>query len=424
MAVVKPFRALQFTPAAGEIAALTCPPYDIISEEQRAAFLRQNPHNVIRLELPREGENPYAVAAETLAAWQAEGKLKQYDVPAFYLYAIDFTVDGKEYNIAGIVGAVQLSPFSEGVVLPHEYTLSKAKADRFELMKATACNFSNIYSLYQDGDNKLDVMTFADTATAVFDMVDEAGLRHRLWAIENEADCERLTAHFADKKLYIADGHHRYETAIHYRDWRRENGTPVGAPSDSVMMMLVEMSHPGLVVFPTHRLVRNLPQADAAALLKACEGQFAVETVAPADFKASLDAAYAQGKTAFGFYAKDAAALLTLKDDTAVKALLPELSAASQELDVTVLHTLILEQLLKIDKEDMAAQRSLTYTRDMAEAIASVDNGDSQYAFLLNPTRVSEIGAVASAGEKMPQKSTYFYPKLITGLTMRWLEQE
>ena len=178
------------------------------------------------------------------------------------------------------------------------------------------------------------------------------------------------------------------------------------------------------MVFPTHRLVRNLPQADAAALLKACEGQFAVETVAPADFKASLDAAYAEGKTAFGFYAKDAAALLTLKDDTAVKALLPDMSAASQELDVTVLHTLILEQLLKIDKEDMAAQRSLTYTRDMAEALASVDNGDSQYAFLLNPTRVSEIGAVASAGEKMPQKSTYFYPKLITGLTMRWLEQE
>ena len=423
MAVVRPFRALQFTPAAGEIAALTCPPYDIISEEQRQAFLACNPHNVIRLELPREGADPYATAGETLAAWKQEGLMARPDKPGFYLYAIDFTAHGREYALSGLIGEVELTPFSEGVVLPHEETLSKAKADRFSLMQATACNFSNIYSLYQDGENKLDVMEFAAADRLVYDMTDEEGLRHRLWAITDEADCARLTAHFADKKLYIADGHHRYETAINYRNWRREQGAPVGGPADGVMMMLVEMSHPGLVVFPTHRLVRDLAEFDPAGLLAACEEYFERETLSLADLPARLDGAYAAGQTAFGFYAGgDSVTLLTLRDPAVMDALLPELSAASRQLDVTVLHSLILERLLHIDKANMAAQINLTYTRSDKEAVESVQNGTSQCAFLLNPTRVEEIGAVATAGEKMPQKSTYFYPKLITGLTMRSME--
>lgn len=420
MAVVRPFHALQFTPSAGEIATLTCPPYDIISEEQRRAYLTCNPHNVIRLELPREGTDFYATAGETLKTWLREDMLKVAQVPAFYLYAIDFTAGGQTYQVAGVIGEVELTPFSEGKVLPHEETLSKAKADRFELMKATGCNFSNIYSLYPDGEDKLNVMDFAATARPVYDMTDESGLRHRLWAIEDAADCARLTAHFEDKTLYIADGHHRYETALNYRNWRREQGAPVGGPADYIMMMLVEMSHPGLVVFPTHRMVRDLPDFDAQSLLDACQADFTVEMLSKDDLQPRLDAAYASKSTAFGFYAGgDQAALLTLKDRAVMDTLLPELSTASRRLDVTVLHTLILERLLHIDKANMAAQRNLTYTRSREEAFAGVDTGESQCTFLLNPTRVEEIGAVAAAGEKMPQKSTYFYPKLITGLTMR-----
>ena len=422
MANVRPFRALQFTEKAGDIASLTCPPYDIISEEQRRAYLACNPHNVIRLELPREGEDFYATAGETLAGWLRDGLMAVADTPAFYLYAIDFTVADRTYNVAGVIGEVELTPFSEGIVLPHEETLSKAKADRFDLMTATGCNFSNIYSLYQDGDNILNVMDFAATAPLVYDMVDEAGLRHRLWAITDVDDQAKLSAHFADKKLYIADGHHRYETAINYRDSRRAQGAPVGGPADHVMMMLVEMSHPGLVVFPTHRLVRGLDGFDSKALLCACAEQFELKTLPLCEVKPQLDAAYAAGKKAFGFYTGgEEATLLTLKDEAVMDALLPELSEASRRLDVTVLHTLILEQRLHIDKANMAAQRNLTYTRSTEEALKSVNRGESQCAFLLNPTRVEEIGAVAAAGEKMPQKSTYFYPKLITGLTMRYM---
>ena len=422
MAAVYPFRALQYTASAGDIAALTCPPYDVVSEAQRKAYLAQNPHNRIRLELPREGEDVYAAAADTLSDWLAEGVLDTADVPAFYLYAMDFSVGGRPYSVAGMIGEVELSPFSEGVILPHEETLSKAKEDRFRLMKATGCNFSTIYSLYRDEDNILNVMDFAASARMQWDMTDGDGIRHRLWAIENPADCARLSAHFADKKLYIADGHHRYETALRYRDDRRAAGAPVGGPADRVMMLLVEMSHPGLVVFPTHRVLRRLPDFDAQALLSACAPQFAVTSLTRDGIAAALDAAYAKGETAFGLYTGgDGAALLTLRDPGVMDELLPELSPASRHLDVTVLHALILERILHIDKADMAAQRSLTYTRSLPEALDMVQQGQSSGAFLLNPTRVPQLAAVAAAGEKMPQKSTYFYPKPITGLVMRSL---
>lgn len=420
MAAVTPFRALRYTALAGDIAALACPPYDIVSETQRRVFLARNPHNMIRLELPREGEDVYAAAGRTLSDWLAAGVLETAEKPAFYLYAMDFSVGGRPYSVAGVIGEVELSPFSDGVILPHEETLSKAKEDRFRLMKATDCNFSTIYSLYSDGKDKLNVSAFAGTAPLWWDMTDGDGVRHRLWAIEDKADCARISAHLADKKLYIADGHHRYETALRYRDTCRAAGAPVGGPADRVMMLLVEMSHPGLVVFPTHRVLRRLPDFDCAALLAGCEAYFDMAAVAADGIAAALDAAYAAGRTAFGLYTGgETAALLTLRDPAVMDALLPGLSPALRCLDVTVLHTLILERLLHIDKADMAAQRSLTYTRDLAEALSAVRNGESSGAFLLNPTRVPELAAVAAAGEKMPQKSTYFYPKPITGLVMR-----
>ncbi len=420
MASVTPFRALRYTASAGDIAALTCPPYDIVSETQRKAFLARNPYNMIRLELPREGEDVYAAAGQTLADWLSAGVLKTAEKPAFYLYAMDFSVGGRAYSVAGVIGEVALSPFSDGVILPHEETLSKAKEDRFQLMKATDCNFSTIYSLYSDGESKLNIAAFAETAPLWWDMTDGDGVRHRLWAIEDKADCARISAHFADKKLYIADGHHRYETALRYRDTCRAAGAPVGGPADRVMMLLVEMSHPGLVVFPTHRVLRRLPAFDRGALLAGCADYFDMVSVSADGISGALDAAYAAGKTAFGLYTGgDTADLLTLRDPAVMDVLLPALSPASRHLDVTVLHTLILERLLKIDKADMAAQRSLTYTRSLAEALAAVRQGESSGAFLLNPTRVPELAAVAAAGEKMPQKSTYFAPKPITGLVMR-----
>lgn len=421
MANIYPFRAWRFSDKAGDPAALCCPPYDIISEEQRRAYLTRNEHNIIRLELPREGADPYAEAGATVRGWCADGILARDEEAAFYVYNIRFEVNGEHKDITGILAAVEISPFSEGVVLPHEWTLSKAKTDRLNLMKATGFNFSDIYSLYQ-----ADIKTILDDAmsgTPLTDIEDENGLRHTLWAITDADTVAAIQQAFADKKLYIADGHHRYETALNYKNYRLENGIPVGG-ADRVMMMLVDMSHPGLVVFPTHRLLRDLADFDVNALLAACEADFEVERGLSLDnANAKLAAAYENGKKAFIVYAGgDTASLLTLKDLALMDTLLPNESPVSRQLDVNVLHTAILERLLNIDKENMAQQINLTYTRDLDEAITGVQSGAFQCAILLNPTRVSEIQGVAAAGEKMPQKSTYFYPKLITGLTMNELD--
>ena len=436
MAEICPFRALRFTPVAGEIEELTCPPYDIISEEQRLEYLSQNPHNIIRLELPRDGQEPYSQAGETLRRWLNEGILQQDDAPALYIYEIRFSVDGRsdisgadgeKRSIMGMIGLVKLEEFEKGIVLPHEETLSKAKTDRFNLMKATNCNFSSIYSLYMDDggeEGTLDILALISHDQPISEMTDESGLEHRLWAITDTGIIAQIQNHLADTKLYIADGHHRYETALNYRNYLRGQGVPEGTAADYIMMMMVEMNHPGLVVFPTHRLVRGLDSFDAKALLDACEPYFdIVKEVDLSSVDEALENAYISGSHAFGFYTGgNRFTLMTLRDVSVMDRLLPSLSPASRTLDVTVLHTLVLERLMGIDKENMANQRNLTYTRSLEEVLHSVDSGEAQCGFILNPTRVPEIRDVALAGEKMPQKSTYFYPKLITGLVMNKLD--
>ena len=426
MAVVRPFRALRYSASAGLPEELCCPPYDIVSEEQRLAFLARNPHNVIRLELPREGEDPYAVAGETLRRMTEEGILRRDETPCLYLYREAFEVEGRRYAFTGIVARVELTPFSEGVVLPHEETLSKAKQDRFQLMEATRCNFSSVYSLYEDNGG----VTAARIARLTeqepdLSFEDADGVTHTLWTVRDPAETAALCADFASRKLYIADGHHRYETALNFRDHLRQQGlAKPGDAADDILMTLVALDDPGLVVFPTHRVIRDLPDFDADAVAKACEDAFDVAPLAEeSDGAAELRALYEAGETAFVFYAGSGKQwLLTLRNASAVDEAYPDASSAWKELDVTRLHTLILERLLGIDKANMAAQINLTYTRSANEARELVDDGKANACFLINPTKVSQIRAVATAGEKMPQKSTYFYPKLITGLVMNRLD--
>lgn len=424
MARFEPFRALRYTEKAGDPAELTCPPYDIISEEQRTAYLQKNPRNVIRLELPK-GEEPYEEAHRVLEQWLAEDLLRRDRDPALYIYEEEFTAYGKTYSVKGVIGLVELTPFSEGIVLPHEETLSKAKEDRFRLMQATHCNFSQIYSLYMDPEHttrsRLELLS-QDTPRYSFH---DGRVTHRLWIVNDPVAIRAICDDFQERKLYIADGHHRYETALNFRNWCREQGLSVpGDSADFVMMMLVDMENEGLVVFPTHRLVRNLPVFDEAALLKGCEPYFFLENREdPSSMESILTGLYEEGKKAFGYYGGgDRWTLLVLKDLSVMEEFLPGKSAASRGLDVSVLHSLVLERILGIDREKLADQTNLTYTRSPEEAFASVRNGESQCAFFLNPTRVTEIRDVAAAGEKMPQKSTYFYPKLITGLVMNQMD--
>lgn len=426
MAEIKGYKGLRFNcEKAGKIEELVCPPYDIISDQQREEYIKTNPHNIIRLELPK-GDDKYNKAAEILKDWLEKGILIKEDKPAIYIYEEEFTAYGERKAIKGIICRVKLEEFSKGIILPHEFTLSKAKEDRLSLMKATNCNFSQIYSLYMDGGkNTLGKIDSLSKSEPDIQLQDNDNVTHRMWIIKDEKAIADICSDFADRKLYIADGHHRYETALNYRNYLREQGlAKEGDACDYQMMMLVDMEHPGLVVFPTHRLVRNLDSFNAERVIDGCKEYFDVTEHSDINtIESTLMELYNQGKKAYAFYCGGSSyKLLVLKDTNIIKKLLPNASTATQQLDVTILHTLILEKIFGIDAENMAKQINLTYTKIFNEAISSVQQGNSQCAFILNPTRVSEIREVASNGEKMPQKSTYFYPKMITGLVMNQLE--
>ena len=422
MADIKAFKGLRYTENAGKITQLVCPPYDIISDEQRMEYLKTNENNIIRLELPK-GENAYKTAGETLKSWLGNNILTQDVNAGIYVYEMEFSVKkSATKKVKGFISLVKLEEFSKGIILPHEETLSKAKTDRFNLMSETFCNFSQIYSLYMDEDNStFSLIEKASNRSADIEVTDADGVIHRLWCVFDKDIITKVSAKFSDKKLYIADGHHRYETALNFHKHLCQQGiSDENSDSGYVCMMLVNMENDGLVVFPTHRIVRDLTDFNAQQVIEKCKEYFNItlqDNISTAEEK--LLTLYNEGKKAFALYTGDKKYyLLVLKDIEVMKKLLPDMSDAYCQLDVSILHSLVLERLFGIDKENMANQKNLTYTKILDEAIKAVDYNKADCAFILNPTRVSEIRDVALAGEKMPQKSTYFYPKLITGLVM------
>lgn len=417
MAQIKEFSALRFTDKVGDIGAVCCPPYDIISENQKKAFLENNQYNIIRLELPEPTAEGYKNAGETFNEWQEKGLIKTDETPSLYIYEEKFSVKGVEYAFRGFVCYVKLAEFSEGVVLPHEETLSKAKTDRFNLINATGCSFSQIYSLYSDknGDTAR-LLAELSTGEPERSFTDNEGVTHNLWIAPKSEKTEEICRQFKDRKLYIADGHHRYETALNHRRYMRENGIE-NENSEYVMMFLVDMENDGLVVFPTHRIVRGIEDFSGEELLNKAQKYFDIKDIKVEEIENFLDSEYKLGKKAYVYYDSQRCAAMSLKDITVMDKIFPDKSEALRRLDVTVLHSLVLEETLGIDKENMANQKNLTYTRSLEEALDSVKLG-ANCCFILNPTRIEEIADVAAAGEKMPQKSTYFYPKLITGMVM------
>lgn len=424
MAEIKPFKGLRYTEKAGDIKQLCCPPYDIIDGSGKEALAAKSPYNLIRLELPVIGGSddltPYRDANTVLRGWLNEEILKRDEQECIYIYEMEFSVQGNSYKVKGFVSLVKLEPFSKGVILPHEETLSKAKTDRFNLMKSTGCNFSQIYSLYMDGDNSVfSLIDKASSGAPDSAFTDDDNVTHRLWCVSDSEVIKAVQEKMAEKKLYIADGHHRYETALNYQKYVNDNLDEFGT-SDYVTMMLVNMENSGLVVFPTHRIVRDLPRFDYNEVCERCGEYFEVTPYLNREKgEIGLQEAYKNGEKAFVLFTGDNNyTLLKLKDIGVMDNLLPEGCKALRQLDVSVLHTLVLERIFGIDKENMANQVNLTYTRSADEAISTVDGQRANCCFLLNPTRVEEIRDVAAAGDKMPQKSTYFYPKLTTGLVM------
>ena len=416
MAKISPFTALRYNTAmAGDIQTLCCPPYDVISPERQAALKSQNPYNAIHLELP-SGEDRYRRAGALLRAWWQNGILKRDEISSYYVYRLDFN-DGQPRNLYGFFARASLEPFDKGIILPHEETLSKDKTDRYLLLQETLCNISPIYGLYEERDGAIEqALQAAMNAAPDISFTDDDMVTHSLWPMKNPGALEMITRALSDKRVLIADGHHRYETALDFYQEQKQKtpALPADSPLGTILMFLVDMYHQDLVVWPTHRLIRGLPDFSERALTVSLSRDFDMETC-PAD--AHTPARLAEMPNTVGLYTGgDTVTLLRSKEPDAVLRALPEKSAAYRALEVSLLHACILEPYLGIDKEKLAGQTHLVYTRDLGEVYEKVRDGDFQCAFLLPATPVSMIGRVADMGERMPQKSTYFYPKLTTGL--------
>lgn len=433
MADVQPLRGMRYaSEIVGNVGHLVTPPYDVISEEAQARYYQRNPYNVIRLELSRDepGDNSlnnrYTRAAETLAEWRLQGILRQDALPAYYLYQQRFTQNGQDYARTSLLARVRLEPWSERVVLPHEHTMSKPKLDRLKLMRATAMNLSPLMSLYDDPQGRIRKLLSAYVANPEVFFSDEVGEEHLLHAITDSQQIALIQNFFSERQLYIADGHHRYETALNYREEVLEQRRQLRADdaANFVLMALIDIDDPGLVVLPTHRLVFHLSQDALNALTtERLARYFTLRTLEQRDERnadALLRELAEAGKSAPSLIVHTAEHTWLLSLNEQGRAHMAESGHSNpwNELDVAVAHTLVLEDLLGLDAADMSAGTHIRYTRDAQLALEAVQKGDAQLALLLNPTRVRQVCEVADADDKMPQKSTYFYPKLITGLVM------
>lgn len=424
MANVKPFCGLRYdTSIVGDLSKVTAPPYDIISESEQDALIASHKNNIINLELGKiyendtEENNRYTRAKEHLCDWISSGAMKFEEEPAYYIYEEIFTVSGEEKHLRGIISAVELVPFSEKIVLPHEETLSKAKADRFSLMSETHANFSPIYFLYMDEKKTVNNIMSEVCKSAPDESFKTAdGIVHNVWVLTDKKLCAEIEESFKDKQLFIADGHHRYETALNF-----SKTLPDNEGAKYVMAFSVEMDDPGLVVLPTHRIVKNLDSFPEDEVIEKLKKYFSVEKITSQNIVDDAEEILAKNLevSSYVFYTgKDYFYFLSLTDNDAMAKLLPEKSSAYCGLDVSVLHTLILDNVFGIDMENMANQKNLVYTKFAEEAVSSVKNNSADCSFLLNGTKVRQIKEVSLNNEKMPQKSTYFYPKLITGVVV------
>lgn len=427
MAELRAFRGLRYRPIdpPGSVIA---PPYDVISPRQQDALYESSPYNVIRLEYPREeGEARYAAAARALAAWRGPetSALVAERTPALYLYEQEFEHGGHTYRRRSVLGRVRLTPIESGIIRPHEFTMARPKADRLALLRATRTNISPIYSLVDDAAGRFAAAVATVNDTPSVDAADITGQRHRLTPITDSGQIAAIAAAVRDRPLYIADGHHRYETALTYQEERRQasSGWTGEEPENFVLMAVSAAADPGLLILPIHRLLRRTPPPDARSQLEALFNvRDAGAADAAADRAALVQAIAAPGNTgsAFGAVGLQPGRLhqLVLRDRAAVERLMPaEHSAAWKALDVNVLQYGVLEPLFGITAAELTAGE-VEFSEDAEETYAAVHDGRARCAFLVNATRPEEIVAVADAGDRMPQKSTYFYPKLGTGLVL------
>jgi uncharacterized protein (DUF1015 family) len=411
MADVQPLRALHYDLAkVGPLGDVAAPPYDVIDADQRAALVARSPHNVVEIDLP-DGEDPYAHAAELFAAWQRSGVLVRDAEPALWALEQRYSgPDGELRRRRGFFARVRVEDYGPGRIRPHERTHPGPREDRLRLTRATRANLSPIFSLYSDPSatawNALDA---AKPHEGWGQFEDGDGTLHRLWRVADADAIETVSRTLADAELLIADGHHRYETSRVYAE-------EIGGEGDHryVLMCLVALEDPGLTVFPTHRLVGGLDPARRAALAEAIERDFLATEVA----REQIAPAPGSGPLVLGYADSQRTLRLELRDQSIADAALADMPEAYRRLDTGVLEALLLKGALGLDDEDISHMHDFGYARDAAQALALVESGEFDVAFLLRPTPVEQVREIAAAGVNMPPKSTYFFPKVPTGLVI------
>lgn len=398
MAVVRPFRALRYQPAAGPLGDLVAPPYDVISPEERRALQERSPYNAVRLELP---DPPYEAVAQVIADWEAAGILGRPERPGLVAWTQTFTLDGRTAERRTLLATVRLAPYEDRVVRPHERTHRGPKEDRLRLYRAVKTHVSPVFGLYPDPEGAAWAAAGVRGEPDAVLTSDGGTVEHRVWWIDDPGRLAAIEAALAERWILIADGHHRYETALAYQAEQRAGGGPAGdMPYDHVLMGLTALDDPGLVVLPTHRVVTEFPAGGAARLTHTPAGDLDALLAALAD--APEEAA------AFGLVTADGFTLLTMD--------LPAGATPGERLDVAVLEREVLIPDLGDDQAALTARGVLSYVKDARDAADLVASGDAAAVFLLRPIPKAAVAAVSEAGETMPQKSTYFYPKLLTGV--------
>jgi uncharacterized protein (DUF1015 family) len=436
---IKPFRAFRFNAdVVGDVGNCIAPPYDVISEVQQQQLYEKSPYNIVHITKGKtaasdtENNNRYTRAAECLNSWIEKGVLKQDTKEAVYPYVQDFELAGIAFQRLGFIALSRLEEFgAQGQVKPHEYTLDEPKIDRLNLKRATLAEFGLVFMLYNDERNIADrIIENAAQQRALINFIDEQNVRHRLFAVTAKSDIKAISKMMLDKSCIIADGHHRYEAALSYY---RETGNPA---AQYQMTAFVNTQRKGLVILATHRLVDNLEKFDFKKSLDKLTQKFEVteyrfdspqtKTQAGRKMLTQMKDEQGRNKNAFGVFAGNGTLYVAvLKNSSLMDSAAPDMSAEWKSLDVSVLHKLILEGILSIDEKKLAEGANIEYVKDTGgkidELVGKVESGQKQAVFFMNPPKMQQIQMVVEASERMPQKSTYFYPKMYTGLTINKL---
>lgn len=427
MITARPFRALHYDGTVVDMNQVLAPPYDVIDDAEREELYARSEFNAVRLILSKEADR-YAAAGRDFALWRQRGVLVRDARPAFYLYAQEFSMpDGSRRERSGLLASVRLEAFAAGNIMPHERTFPKAKADRMKIMEACRANLSPIFGIYPSAEASVgEVCEAARRAAAWIDAGDNRGGRHRVWRIDDQDAIAALQRGFAETVVFIADGHHRYETALEYRDRRRAAGGGTDEAFNYLLMYLCPMDEEGLVILPTHRVWRG-GAGTAADWLRKLGTAFDAEHLQVADAAAlrrRLEAERGRGVLGLRLRGQEGAVLLRPRDWSAIERDLSGVATPLRDLDVTVLDAYVFGKLLGIDYLRDTEAGKVEYTHEDDKAFASVAEGAAEAAFLLRATRIDEVQRVCLAGDVMPQKSTYFHPKLQTGLVFHLLDDD